>query len=178
MTLATMTGASLAPTAAGPPGGAGSVYAAVGGLPALLRLARAWHERCLADPELEHPFTHAPIHPRHSERLAAYWAEQLGGPPLWTGAGRPEAALGSHRGVVHMHSGEGGHDDLDRRAVAAFVAAMDDSGLPDEPRLRATLTAWFTWATALMSAYPRSVDDVPTDLAMPYWSWDGPVAAA
>ena len=173
-----MTGASLAPTAAGPPGGAGSVYAAVGGLPALLRLARAWHERCLADPELEHPFTHAPIHPRHSERLAAYWAEQLGGPPLWTGAGRPEAALGSHRGVVHMHSGEGGHDDLDRRAVAAFVAAMDDSGLPDEPRLRATLTAWFTWATALMSAYPRSVDDVPTDLAMPYWSWDGPVAAA
>jgi hemoglobin len=148
-----------------------SVYDAAGGLPALERLARAWHERCLADPVLEHPFTHAPIHPQHSERLAAYWAEQLGGPPLWTEG----AAAGTHRSVVRMHSGEGAHDVLDNRAVAAFVGAMDDAGLPDEPRLRATLTAWFTWATALMAAYPRSADDVPESLPMPHWSWGGPV---
>ena len=150
-----------------------SVYEAAGGRPALERLARAWHLRCLADPVLEHPFTHAPVHPRHSERLAAYWAEQLGGPPLWTGGG--EDALGTHVGVVRMHSGDGEHDEMDRRAVAEFVAAMDDAGLPEEPRLRATLTDWFTWATALMAAYPRSPDDVPAELAMPHWSWSGPV---
>jgi hemoglobin len=153
-----------------------SVYEAAGGLPALERVARAWHERCLADPVLEHPFSHKPVHPQHSERLAAYWAEQLGGPPLWTG-GAGDPGLGSHVAVVRMHSGDGVHDDMDRRAVDAFVGAMDDAGLPDEPRLRATLTAWFTWAVAVMAAYPRSPDDVPDVLAMPHWSWDGPVAS-
>ena len=147
-----------------------SVYEAAGGLPALERVAHAWHERCLADSVLEHPFSHHAIHPQHSERLAAYWAEQLGGPPLWTGGEQR-----SHVAVVRMHSGDGVHDDMDRRAVAAFVGAMGDAGLPDDPRLRATLTAWFTWATALMAAYPRSPDDVPDVLPMPHWSWDGPV---
>lgn len=153
-----------------------SVYEAAGGLPAFESVARAWHARCLADPVLEHPFTHVPVHPQHAERLAAYWAEQLGGPPLWTGGPDDErGALGTHVGVVRMHSGDGVHDDLDRRVVAAFVGAMDDAGLPADPPLRATLTAWFTWATALMAAYPRSPDDVPGVLPMPHWSWDGPV---
>ncbi len=152
-----------------------SVYEAAGGLPALEAVARAWHARCLADPVLEHPFTHAPVHPRHAQRLAAYWAEQLGGPPLWTGGSDRAAALGSHVGVLRMHSGDGVHDDLDRRAVTAFVGAMDDAGLPADDDLRATLAAWFAWATASMAAYPRSPDDVPPLLSMPHWSWDGPV---
>jgi hemoglobin len=122
-----------------------------------------------------HPFPHAPIRPRHAERLAAYSAEQLGGPSLWTGDGQD--ALGTHVRVVRVHSGEGVDDDLNRRAVAAFVGAMDDAGLPDDPTLRATLTAWFTWATALMAAYPRSPDDEPAEVAMPHWSWSGPVEA-
>jgi hemoglobin len=43
-----------------------------------------------------------------------------------------------------------------------------------EPRLCATLNAYFTWATeTAMDAYPRSKHDVPDDLTIARWSWEG-----
>jgi hemoglobin len=33
---------------------------------------------------------------------------------------------------------------------------------------------YFAWATTTtMAAYPDSADDVPEDLQIPHWSWDG-----
>lgn len=57
-----------------------SVYDVIGGAAGVLRLAHAWHERVLADPVVSHAFSHG-YRDDHSERLAAYWGEQLGGPP-------------------------------------------------------------------------------------------------
>ena len=56
-----------------------TIYEAAGGREAFIALAHAWHERCMADPVVSHAFSHG-FHPDHSERLAAYWAETLGGP--------------------------------------------------------------------------------------------------
>ena len=56
-----------------------SVYEASGGSEGLLRLAEAWHARVMADEVVSHAFSHG-FHPQHSQRLAAYWAEALGGP--------------------------------------------------------------------------------------------------
>ena len=55
-----------------------SIYEAAGGELAFLALAAAHHARCLADPVLEHPFSHG-VSPDHVERLASYWAEVFGG---------------------------------------------------------------------------------------------------
>ena len=60
-----------------------TIYEAMGGADAVLALAEAWHGRCLADPILAHHFA-GEIHPQHTERLAAYWSEQLGGPARYT----------------------------------------------------------------------------------------------
>jgi hemoglobin len=144
-----------------------SIFEAAGGRPAFEALAHAWHQRCLADPVLNHPFSH-PGHPEHTERLAAYWCEQLGGPPLYTDS------MGDHSYVLWMHAGNGEHDDMDERAQTCFALALDDAGLPDDERLRTTLQGWFRWATRDMSSYPESADDVPRGLALPHWSWDGP----
>jgi len=57
-----------------------TVYEAAGGIGGLLRLAHAWHARVMADEEVSHAFSHG-YRADHSERLAAYWAEALGGPP-------------------------------------------------------------------------------------------------
>ena len=57
------------------------MYEAAGGLDGLLRLAEAWHRRVLTDEVVSHAFSHG-YRDDHSERLAAYWAEALGGPPL------------------------------------------------------------------------------------------------
>ena len=62
---------------------------------------------------------------------------------------------------------------MDGRAVAAFVFALDDAGIPNDERLRFQLIAWFTWATAMLNHRWAARDDVPKDLPFPAWGWDG-----
>ncbi len=97
-----------------------TVHEAVGGDAALLRLARAWHERVLADEVVSHAFSHG-FHPQHTERLAAYWAEALGGPPTYT------QRYGDESSVVRLHSGNGQHDDMDQRAIACSTGPWTTS---------------------------------------------------
>lgn len=143
-----------------------SVYEAAGGSAALLRLAEAWHARVLADEIVSHAFSHG-YDPRHSERLAAYWAEALGGPPAYS------QGYGDETSVVRIHSGNGPHEEMDQRAISCFDQALRDVGLTAEP-LRQVLHDYFAWAaTTTMARYHDSADDVPGDLAIPHWSWDG-----
>src|SRR5213592_4874570 len=102
-----------------------TLFEYAGGEPAFLALAAAHHARCLADPVLNHPFSHPDQHPQHVERLATYWAEALGGPPRFS------ASCGTHSSVLQLHAGNGGGmSDLGRRFVECFMAAADDAGLP------------------------------------------------
>jgi hemoglobin len=144
-----------------------SVYEAAGGSTGLLRLARAWHERVMADEVVSHAFSHG-FHPQHDERLAAYWAEALGGPDAYS------AAYGDETSVVRIHSGNGPHEEMDRRAIACFDQALTDVGLGADESIRQALHDYFAWATTTtMSRYHGSADDVPAGLSIPRWSWDG-----
>jgi hemoglobin len=69
-----------------------SVYEAAGGQAGLLRLADAWHSRVMADEIVSHAFSHG-FHPQHTERLAAYWAEALGGPARYSGSYGDETSV-------------------------------------------------------------------------------------
>jgi len=143
-----------------------TLFQALGGAPGVLHLAEAWHARVMADPIVSHAFSHG-FHPRHTERLAAYWGEAWGGPPVYS------QQCGSESSVVRRHSGNGPHEEMDRRAVDCFDLAMDDIGLTDAA-LRHALHDYFVWTTTTtMSAYPDSADSVPGDLTMPKWGWDG-----
>ena len=143
------------------------MYEAAGGIGGLLRLAQAWHARVMADEEVSHAFSHG-YRPDHSERLAAYWAEALGGPPMYS------PRYGDETSVVRIHSGNGPHEEMDRRAIACFDRALEDAGLAADGRLRQVLHDYFAWATtAAMARYHRSADDVPDGLRIPHWSWDG-----
>jgi hemoglobin len=134
----------------------------------LSRLAGAWHERVMADEVVNHAFSHG-FHPDHTQRLAAYWAEALGGPSLYS------ASFGDETRVVRMHSGNGPHEEMDRRAIACFDQALADVGLSDASPLRQVLHDYFAWATTgAMARYHDSADDVPAGLRIPRWSWDGP----
>ena len=145
----------------------GSLYDAVGGLAGLTRLAAAWHRRVLADEVVEHAFSQGYAHDHHS-RLAAYWAEALGGPPAYT------AEYGDETSVVRMHSGNGVHEEMNRRAVDCFDQALTDVGLVEGQPVRVALHEYFAWATYnSMNRYHRSADDVPAGLRIPRWSWEG-----
>jgi hemoglobin len=144
-----------------------TLFEFAGGEPAFLALAAAHHARCLADPELNHPFSHPGQHPQHVERLAAYWAEVLGGPPTYS------EACGDQSGLVQMHSGNGEMDDLARRFVACFDRAADDAGLPADPAFRAALHDYMCWAVDDVLAHPEEDAVVAPGAAMPKWGWDG-----
>lgn len=147
----------------------GTLFEAIGGSEGVLRLAHAWHARVLADEVVSHAFSHS-FDPDHTERLAAYWTEALGGPPRYT------TGFGDETSVVRMHSGNGPHQEMDDRAIACFDLALVDTGLAGDDRLRQVLHDYFAWTTrTTMSHYPDSSDDVPDGLRMPRWSWQGPV---
>jgi len=144
-----------------------SVFDAAGGIDGLRALARAWHERVMADEVVAHAFSHG-FHPQHVERLAAYWAEALGGPNMYSGR------YGDETLVVRMHSGNGPHEEMDRRAIVCFDQALIDVGLASEAALGQVLHDYFAWATTTtMARYHHSADEVPSGLSIPRWSWDG-----
>lgn len=145
-----------------------SLFEFAGGAAAMLRLAEAHHARCLADPMLNHPFSHPGQHPQHLERLAAYWGEVLGGPPVYSESCSDQTTL------MGIHAGHGDMGDLPERFVACFVAAMDDVALPVDAEFRSAMRAYMEWAVREFDAYPDDPGAVPRGLAIPHWSWDGP----
>lgn len=148
------------------------MYQAAGGREGLRRLADAWHARVMADDVVSHAFSHG-FHPEHTARLAAYWAEALGGPTTYSDR------YGDETSVVRLHSGNGPHEEMDRRAITCFDQALADVGLVDDDRLRQVLHDYFAWATTTtMSRHHRSADDVPDGLPIPRWSWHGLVNQA
>lgn len=147
-----------------------TIYEAAGGYDGMMRLASAWHARALEDEVVSHAFSHG-YHPQHTERLAAYWAEALGGPMMYS------SQYGDETSVVRIHSGNGPHEEMDQRAIACFDQALEDAGFAHDERLRHVLHDYFAWATTTtMARYHDSADDVPAGLRIPRWSWHGLVS--
>jgi hemoglobin len=144
-----------------------TLYEFAGGAPALRALATAFHARCLADPELNHPFSHADQNPDHVEHLAAYWGEVWGGPPEYS------EKYGDQALILSMHSGNGDMTDLGERFLACFVEAADDAGLPDGLAFRAVLADYMRWAVDVVINYSPDQPATPAPQPMPHWSWDG-----
>jgi hemoglobin len=148
-----------------------TIFEAAGGEEGMLRLASAWHSRVTADEVVSHAFQHG-FRADHRERLAAYWGEALGGPPAYS------TRYGDETSVVRLHSGNGQHEEMDRRAIACFDRALEDTGLAGDEAVRRALHDYFSWAaTTTMAKYHDSADDVPDGLAIPRWSWNGPATA-
>ena len=145
----------------------GSIFEAAGGSEGMMKLASAWHKRVMEDEIVSHAFSHG-FQPDHIERLAAYWTEALGGPADYS------QQYGDETSVVRIHSGNGIHEEMDRRAIDCFDQAMEDTGIASDDRLRQVLHDYFAWATTdTMARYHHSPDDVPVGMSIPKWSWDG-----
>jgi hemoglobin len=145
-----------------------TLFKFAGGEAAFLALARAHHARCLADPELNHPFSHDDQHPQHVERLAAYWAEVMGGRPTYS------QSCGDESGLLEMHAGNGDMHDLGERFLACFLRALDDADLPGDPQFCAAMGAYMRWAVNNVLSYSTPGTRVTPGTPMPRWGWDGP----
>ncbi len=144
-----------------------TVYEFAGGEAAFLALATALNERCLADPVLNHPFSH-PGHPQHLERLAGYLAEVFGGPPTYS------ESCGGHSAMLLIHSQSGAEDDLPSRFVSCFDSAVEDAAFSYDLEFRQLLHEFIVSATREVHTYSPHGSVVPQSLEMPRWSWNGP----
>jgi hemoglobin len=144
-----------------------TLFEFAGGEAAFLALAKAHHARCLADPELNHPFSHDDQHPQHVERLAAYWGEVLGGPPKYS------QTCGDESGVLRMHAANGDMGDLGERFVDCFVLALDEAELPADPTFRGAMCAYMRWAVDNVLSYSPEDAIVPPRIGIPHWDWSG-----
>ena len=125
------------------------VYQAAGGSEGPLLLARAWHARAMADELVSHPFSDG-FHPEHSERLAAYRAEALGGPTT--------SPIPMVRPRWCRSTAETEREQMDRRAIARFDQALTDVALSEgNPVQTRVLHDYFAWATTTtISRYHQS----------------------
>jgi hemoglobin len=144
----------------------GSMFEFAGGDPAFRALATALHQRCLADPVLNHPFSR-PGDPQHLEHLAAYWAEVFGGPDRYS------RAHGGHSAMLAIHAGQGAGEDFGSRFAACFMQAVDDAHFPNERALRDGLRSYIEWAVREVVSYAPAQARVPTGLPVPRWGWSG-----
>src|SRR5262249_22540328 len=136
-----------------------SLYARAGGFDAILDLCRRWHELCLRDPVAAHPFEHD-LHPQHDERLAAYVAQALGGPALYTGGYGDESA------VQRIHAGNGVHEELDEACLALFDRALTDVGITGD--VAAKISTYFRAAAEAQRVYSDPDAVVPDGLSFNY----------
>jgi len=141
------------------------MYEFAGGEPAFLALTTAFHDRCLEDPELNHPFSQH-VSPHHVENLAAYWAEVFGGPATYS------RLHGGQSAMLDIHAGQGG-EALGPPFVACFMQALDDAQLPVDPDFRASMRSYIEWATLDVNSYASAGSVVPRERVIPRWSWDG-----
>jgi hemoglobin len=145
-----------------------TLYEYAGGENAFEPFAAALHERCLADPELNHPFSHPGQNPEHTQRLAAYLAEAFGGPARYSAQYADQAFL------VGLHAGNGdGMRDLGVRFADCFMLAADDAGWPADQEFRAAIRGYIDWAVDTVALSHINDTDVPAGLPLPHWSWDG-----
>lgn len=144
-----------------------TIYEFLGGAPALEAFVAALHERCVADPVLEHPFSHG-LDPDHLPHLAAYLAEVFGGPTTYS------ATFGGHSAMLDIHAGTGADDAFSAAFVACFMAAADDADLPDDPDFRRLWREFIESSTNEVAAYSPPGSRVPASLLMPHWGWHGP----
>ncbi len=138
-----------------------SIYERMGGEPAVAALTHHLHERCVADPVLNHAFGRADLKPDHLDRLGSYLAEAFGGPNRYSGS------YGGESVMQRVHAGNEPDDEWYGRFLGCFVAAMDDAGLPGEPALRDALRSYMADALKRMKAYAPKGSAVPLDLPMP-----------
>ena len=68
--------------------------------------------------------------PSMSSDSPLYWAEAVGGPTTYSDS------YGDETTVVKMHSGNGEHDEMNRRAISCFDLALADVGLANNDVLR------------------------------------------
>lgn len=135
----------------------------VGGIDALNRLTKRFYEHVNEDELLQPVFAH--MDAAHSEHVAAFLAEVLGGPTSYS------AQHGGHPHMIRKHLDRHLTQEKRRRWVELLLATADELALPDDPEFRSALVGYLEWGSrlAVINSQPGATAD--QDAPMPRWGW-------
>lgn len=101
----------------------------------------------------------------HRDHVLDWWCEVMGGPTEYT------ERRGGYAHMLDMHRGLAISPDQRLRFVTLLSAAADDTGLRDDPEVRAALMGYAEWGTRL-AVENSAVDATPVEQApVPRWGW-------
>jgi hemoglobin len=141
-----------------------TLYEFAGGDEGLHRLEELFYAKALADPVLKTLFTERV--PTHVDHLTWFTAESFGGPDRFT------RELGFQY-IIDIHRHLKITDEQRERFVAAYLAAVDEAGLPDDPAFRQAVREHVEFGAHV--AQQNSWADTEADLhpirEVPSWDW-------
>lgn len=140
-----------------------TLYEWVGGMEALTRLTKRFYEHVGVDELLQPVFAH--MDAAHSEHVAAFLAEVLGGPTSYS------EQHGGHPHMIRKHLNRHLDHDKRRRWIELLLATADELGLPDDPEFRSALVGYLEWGSrlAVINSQPGAAAD--QHAPMPRWGW-------
>ena len=143
--------------------GVPTLYEWLGGIDALQRLTVRFYQHVRTDALLGEVFAHmSDDHPAH---VAAFLAEVLGGPDLYS------RAHGGHAQMIRHHLNRHLSQDQRRRWVSLLLETADELALPDDPEFRSALVGYLEWGSRLAVINSQPGASVDADAPMPKWGW-------
>ncbi|CAO5227493.1 group II truncated hemoglobin [Frankia sp. AgKG'84/4] len=141
-----------------------TLYEHAGGDAALHRLEELFYQKALADPVLSKVFTERVA--THVDHLTWFTAESFGGPDRFSREiGFQELiAIHRHRRIT---------DEQRERFVEAYLAALDEAGLPDDAPFRAAVREHVEFGAhvAQQNSWAETDADLHPIREVPHWGW-------
>jgi len=140
-----------------------SLYAWLGGIEALESLTTRFYERVPSNPTLQPIFAH--MNPGHAKHVAAFLAEVLGGPNVYS------QEHGGHAHMIRQHLNRHLSQDQRREWMNLLLDTADELEMPDDPEFRSALIGYLEWGSRLAVINSQPGVDVNADAPMPKWGW-------
>ncbi|HEY4241458.1 MAG TPA: group II truncated hemoglobin [Kofleriaceae bacterium] len=141
-----------------------TLYEWIGGLSAITKLFEAFYrDKVPTDPLVGPVF--ARMGPDHVAHVAAFVAEVLGGPKMYS------ESLGGHPHMIRKHANRALSEAQRHRWMQLLLETADELGVPSDPEFRSALVSYLEWGTRLAVINSQPGAELGTDAPMPAWGW-------
>jgi len=142
-----------------------TLYDWAGGREVFEKLTTIFYDKVLQDELLYPVFKN--MSSGHSEHVAHFIAEVVGGPKLYTGSD-----AGSHADMVAHHVGKTLTEQQRKRWLELLLESADETGLKDDPEFRSALVGYLEWGSRLAVINSHAQENpVKENAPMPKWGW-------
>lgn len=143
-----------------------TLYEHAGGEEGLHRLEQAFYDSVLTDPLLQPLFGAG--QPQHVDHLTWFTAESFGGPDRFSNELGFAHLISVHRGLAIT-------EEQRQRFVDLYLAALDATGMPDDPGFRQAVLEHVDFGTrvAMQNSHAQSDEDLHPLREVPRWTWAG-----